>query len=433
MDVSDDKKDDSDGLVGVHDCAGSHSLSSRVRFYCCTAAGCKHRLSIKNKHKIDNKRVCDSCWHRNRHSSTHVSLLSFSSSSSSTVSPPSSSTPSVPTEQPSHSNLTQERRWAIIHYFQLGLTVRAISLHVGCSPTTAYHWINHWKENKTVDSLPRSGRPRLPLPPLKDEATAHPFDSTPKLLKAKLKLPVSRRTIRRRLNDDLLFGRISRHFFILSADTIRSRLSFANGYMNWTVEQWMKVLFSDEKIFTLGHHGRVWVQRPINSAWDKKYCREVESHPKGVNFWCCFSGLGTGGCETFEYNNNGAVMRGILQYHLLNSARKFYTQKPPELWWLLWDNSPIHKSLEVKTWLHNNGVNCMDLPPYSPDLNPTENLFADLARRVEQRYPQNVDELEQAIHEEWTLTNTSFLSQLARSMPHRIKAILDNQGHATKY
>ncbi len=214
---------------------------------------------------------------------------------------------------------------------------------------------------------------------------------------------------------------------------IRARLSFANGYKDWSKEKWMKVLFSDEKIFTLGQHGQVWVQRPPNQEWDPKYCREAESHPAGINFWCCFSGHGTGGCETFSYNNNGKVMREILQYHLLNSARKFYCSDPPELWWFLWDNSPIHTSNECQSWFLRNGVNCLELSPYSPDLNPTENLFADLARRVEQRYPTTVDELEEAIHAEWPLTNQTFLSHLAQSMPHRIEAILNNQGHATKY
>jgi transposase len=339
----------------------------------------------------------------------------------------------IPNRQPTHAPLTPERRWAIVNYHKLQMTVQSITLLVGCTPQTVYHWINDFNENGTVDDDPRTGRLRISIPPLKEEAQQHPFASTPRMLKAKLQIRASKRTIRRRLNDDLLFGRVSRHFFKLFPDTVRARLSFANGYKDWTKEMWMKVLFSDEKIFTLGNHGQVWVQRPRGEAWNPKYSREVESHPAGINFWCCFSGHGTGGCETFSYNNTGPVMRAILQYHLINSARKFYRSNPPELWWLLWDNSPIHRSGEVLGWLHRNGVHCLELPPYSPDCNPTENLFADLARRVEQHYPITVEELEEAIHTEWPLTNQTFLSHLAQSMPRRIEAILNNAGHATKY
>ena len=339
----------------------------------------------------------------------------------------------VPDQLPLHAPLTDERRWAIINYHKLGMKVEAIALQVGCSQRTVYHWLNHYRENGTVTDEPRSGRPASALLAAVAEARAHPFTSTPRMLKATLRLTVSKRTIRRRLNDDGLFGRVSRHFFKLSEETIRARLSFANGYKDWSEQRWMSVLFSDEKIFTLGLHGRVWVQRPPNSEWQPQYCRELESHPAGVNFWGCFSARGVGGCETFTYRNTGEVMRGIVNYHLIPSAEKLFRRRPPEQWWLLWDNSPIHKAGEVQDALHRKGVDCLELSPYSPDLNPMEHVLADLARRVEQRFPSTVDELEEAIHAEWLLTNVDFLTRLAHSMPRRIEAVLNNQGHATKY
>jgi transposase len=38
------------------------------------------------------------------------------------------------------------------------------------------------------------------------------------------------------------------------------------------------------------------------------------------------------------------------------------------------DNAPIHKAFKVRDFLINIGVDVMDWPPYSPDLNPIENL-----------------------------------------------------------
>ncbi|HVX00230.1 MAG TPA: transposase, partial [Candidatus Babeliaceae bacterium] len=335
-----------------------------------------------------------------------------------------------PILQPMYAELSKERRWAIIAYYKIGFTVEAIQLAVGCTRQTVYHWLTKYAESQSVDNAPRSGRPKKLIPSLKEEAEAHPFNSTPRMLKAKLHIDASKRTIRRRLNDDGLFGRVSRHFFVLTPATIAGRLRFANGYSHWTAADWMRVIFSDEKIFTLGMHGQVQVQRPRGKAYDPKYVREQESHPAGINFWCCFSGHGTGGCETFRYNNTGKVMRAILDFHLIVSANKFWDSG---MWWLLWDNSPIHKSKECQTWLHNHGVICLELSAYSPDCNPTENLLDDMARRVEQRYPSTLDELEDAIHAEWPLTNQLFLSHLAQSMPRRIQAVITNQGHATKY
>jgi hypothetical protein len=126
-------------------------------------------------------------------------------------------------------------------------------------------------------------------------------------------------------------------------------------------------------------------------------------------------------------------MSSILNKHLLQSARSLFQQHPPELWWFLWDNSPIHTSGLCQAWMHNHGVNCIELPAYSPDLNPTENLLADMARRVEQRFPPNVAELERAIHAEWPLTDLIFLQHLASSMPKRCNAVVANGGHSTGY
>jgi hypothetical protein len=47
-------------------------------------------------------------------------------------------------------------------------------------------------------------------------------------------------------------------------------------------------------------------------------------------------------------------MRDILHCSLIASAQKLFRQRPPERWWLLWNNSPTHKALVFQTWLHNH-------------------------------------------------------------------------------
>jgi hypothetical protein len=55
-------------------------------------------------------------------------------------------------------------------------------------------------------------------------------------------------------------------------------------------------------------------------------------------------------------------------------------------------------------------------PPYSPDLNPIENLWTDLARRVEPFQCSSPEELQDIVAEEWKKTPKKYLRQLARSM-----------------
>ena len=36
------------------------------------------------------------------------------------------------------------------------------------------------------------------------------------------------------------------------------------------------------------------------------------------------------------------------------------------------NNAPIHTGGKIETWLRENGIEAIDWPPYSPDLNPIE-------------------------------------------------------------
>jgi transposase len=51
------------------------------------------------------------------------------------------------------------------------------------------------------------------------------------------------------------------------------------------------------------------------------------------------------------------------------------------------DNAPIHKAGSIKNWLAGNRIPILDWPPYSPDLNPIEMVWAWLKEWVSKRYP----------------------------------------------
>ena len=75
-----------------------------------------------------------------------------------------------------------------------------------------------------------------------------PF-SPPRAIRRALNLEVSPRTIDRRLQEAGLFGRVAQCKRDYSEGELKKRLSFAEGYAHWTVNDWSKVLFSNEKIF----------------------------------------------------------------------------------------------------------------------------------------------------------------------------------------
>jgi transposase len=317
-----------------------------------------------------------------------------------------------------------------------GLPRTDIAQQAGTTLPTVRHWLQHFEEKQDLADEHRSGRPRAT-----DEATdtalafvsrVEPF-ATPKQLKRKLELDISTDTINRRLKEAGLPGRVARHVFQLTDDHKRQRLSFAHGYKHKTEEDWCNVLFADVKTFQgEGHSGRVYVRRPVGEAANPAYSIAHKPHPVAVPAWGCFSAAGPGYMAMFEGSLDAAGLRDIFRDYLLPTVNEHFGDGAD--WWLLHDNDPgRHKSHVLRTWMHNNYVRPLDFPPYSPDLNPIENLWADMDKRMANKRADTKEALEKLVEAEWAATSKDFYNKLASSMPKRIAQVIERNGAYTDY
>jgi len=304
---------------------------------------------------------------------------------------------------------------------------------IPCSPHTATLWTHRWEEERSLNDAERSGRPRCTDDDtdqrIADYAKEQKF-VTPRQITAALHLPCSARTTRRRLDEVGLLGRVARSEFPFTPEHIRSRLSFAEGYAHWTASDWERVIFSDETHIELGPHGQVWVQRPLGAELDPQYMIQREMHPDRVSLWGCFCATEIGQAEIYVESLDAARYVDILEHNLLQSARSFF---PSGHWWFQQDNASPHTSYRSRAWLHNHGVDCIDFPAHSPDLNPIENLWADLKRRVEHHHASTTAELEEHLRIEWEATSPTLLAKLVHSMPSRLAAVRESHGHHSGY
>ena len=191
------------------------------------------------------------------------------------------------------------------------------------------------------------------------------------------------------------------------------------------------MLFCDETIFNTNDTISKWVQRPPNTDYLPENTIGYRTHPPKLNAWGCFAYKGVGTLYTFTETLDGQLMKSILNTCLLESAEKLFNL--PMQWYLLQDNSRNHTCPPVREWLHRHGITVLDFPPYSPDLNPIENLWANVKSRVKNHRPTDVDSLQDAVHEEWNKTDIEWIHHTVDSMPDRCEQVIAARGLYIRY
>ena len=98
------------------------------------------------------------------------------------------------------------------------------------------------------------------------------------------------------------------------------------------------------------------------------------------------------------------------------------------------DNASPHRARVVLDFLQQGNVTKMEQPPRSPDWNPIEHLWDELGRGISSldNPPQNLDELRQALLDEWAQIPVQRLQRLVASMPRRLAAMIAARGGNTR-
>jgi transposase len=329
--------------------------------------------------------------------------------------------------------LTEIERAAIVTLHKIGWKGQDIAQAIHCSEQTVSLWVNRWRDEHSVSDAERSGRPRCTTDDT-DQAiglysNSH-VNALPRDIVRELELPVSARTVARRRIEIDLHTYVRRHEHAFTEHDLKRRIAFAEGYANWTEEDWKRVMWSDHTLFTLGYQTREYVTRPPGHAFEQKYLGQEERLEGAVWLWGCFCADGLGHGELYEGTLDARRYQSILAFNLVKSAHTFW---PKGQWWYQQDNASPHTAGTSRAWFHNHGIDVIDFPPWSSDLNPIENLWHDLKRRVYSHHPKTMEELEHFIGKEWKETDLNYCSRTCLNMPLRLPLVIANRGHKIPY
>ncbi len=97
------------------------------------------------------------------------------------------------------------------------------------------------------------------------------------------------------------------------------------------------------------------------------------------------------------------------------------------------DLTPAHTAKGTKSWFNDHGVTVLDWPANSPDLNPIENLWGIVKRKMRDTRPNNGDDLKATVKETWASIPPQQCHKLITSMPRQIEVVIKAKGAPTKY
>ena len=98
------------------------------------------------------------------------------------------------------------------------------------------------------------------------------------------------------------------------------------------------------------------------------------------------------------------------------------------------DNDPKHTSGHIKAFLSEKGVNWMQTPAESPDLNPIENLWHELKEYLRREVkPKNKEQLVNGILTFWTTVDIQKCTKYIRHLRKVIPRVIELHGNATGY
>ncbi|CAD6196782.1 unnamed protein product [Caenorhabditis auriculariae] len=193
------------------------------------------------------------------------------------------------------------------------------------------------------------------------------------------------------------------------------QLQFARSNM---ATEWNEIIFSDEKNYNLdGPDGYAHYWRALRK--DPMYFSKRNFGGGSLMVGAAFCGNGTVALSFIGTRTNSQDYQQLLAQHLLPYLRRrrranmIYQQ----------DNASVHASNSTLAWFAANNVVLLDWPAFSPDLNPVENLWSVLVRRV------------YANAKQYTTVNDLKKSDSCRvgCMPNRIFEVAQKQGGITHY
>lgn len=349
---------------------------------------------------------------------------------------------------PKHKDYAPEIRARVVGLRDGGKRAAQIAEEMKIPLRTVYSFMKTYRERGTSQTKARSGRPHV-VP----DALAHPIGlllkrgqltngtSIQKWLEETEDIVVSISTVHRFMHKIAFYPYIKARKPKLTAAQRKDRVSTANFFLTMTSSQQKLVVFSDETTFCQFETGRrkfIWLPKG-HPFCDQFLQPTFPFGGKSFRLWAAITRDGVLAHRVIPDAFTGDVYRDIIKKELIPHAKAKFGRSR---WTFQQDRASQHTAKPTMRLLAKaatqHRMQLLPWPAHSPDLNPIENLWAEIEDRLSTgAVPATKNALiarvEAIIKELRTENGGAYFHNLCDSARERFEAVKTNGGRILKY